>query len=689
MARNHDSSQQPSPLGPDSTRTRLPSRPHSGHAPVPPRPSQRPRPKTVSSDSLPSSPSLSKIPGRYAASSTTAYQPGFDDEETETEQTTSAAIKSRRNWGRLARNWQFWSLSSLILVGGVGIVSAISLFRIPNLPNCRAIFWPTASATTRIQCAEAYADQGTVEGYLDAIQLVDQLPDDHPLRSDINLRIEEWAENIMTLAEDTFQSGQLAEAIAMVRRIPTDTAAAELVNQRVRTWKSRWEEAETIYATATEELKKLQFQEAFSQAIQLLDVGINYWETTKYEELTTLISDARRDLNQLGQAKQLAKRRTVDSMVEAVEIATAISTESPLYGEAQNLIREFGRTMLEMIDGALDRKDVDSANAIFSKIPKQAGLTQEMVDYRTIIQASELSWQGGVIGLEGAITRLQSIGRDRPLYNRAQTLIARWQQQVEGYSQLDWARRVAEPGTVADLLAAVAEAQQISRNNPVWPEAEAQIQRWKTRAETIQDQPFLDQADQYAQFGNLADAIATAQNIGPGRALYDDAQSRIRKWTAQIQRTEDAPILAQADQLAAVGRYQEAIDVASRIKSGRVLYDDAQGKIRRWRSQIQGQQTLQNAYQTAQQGTLGALTQAIDIARQVPEGSPQYAEAQAAVSRWSWDLFHLAETEAQYNLDRAIEVARQVPQRTEAYASAQLKIREWEALQQTMNETTQ
>lgn len=617
-----------------------------------------------------------------------AYQPGFDDDEDETEQVSAAAIKHHRNWGRLARNWQFWSLSSLVLVGGIGIMSAISLFRIPNLPNCRAIFWPTASATTRIQCAEAYADQGTVEGYLDAIQLVDKLPADHPLRSDINLRIEEWAENIMTLAEDTFQSGQLAEAIAIVRRIPTDTAAAELVNQRVRIWKSHWEEAETIYATATENLKKLQFQEAFSQAIQLLDVGIDYWETTKYEELTNLISDARRDLNQLGQAKQLAKRRTVDSMVKAVELATAISAESPLYGEAQDLIREFGRTMLEMIDGALDRKDVDSANAIISKIPKQAGLTQEIVDYRTIIQASELSWQGGVIGLEGAITRLQSIGRDRPLYDRAQTLMARWQQQVEGYSQLDWARRVAEPGTVADLLAAVAEAQQISRNNPVWPEAEAQIQRWKTRAETIQDQPFLDQADQYAQFGNLADAIATAQNITPGRALYNDAQSRIRKWTAQIQRTEDAPILAQADQLAAVGRYQEAIDVASRIGSSRVLYDDAQGKIRRWRSQIQGQQALQNAYQTAQQGTLGALTQAIDIARQVSEGSPQYAEAQAAVSRWSWDLFHLAETEAQYNLDRAIEVAQQVPQRTEAYASAQLKIREWEALQQTMNETT-
>ena len=73
--------------------------------------------------------------------------------------------KSNQGWRWLFYRWQFWSLASLSTVVGVGVVSAVSLFRIPNLPNCRAIFWPTASATTRVQCAEAYA-----EGFAEAVR---------------------------------------------------------------------------------------------------------------------------------------------------------------------------------------------------------------------------------------------------------------------------------------------------------------------------------------------------------------------------------------------------------------------------------------------------------------------------------------------------------------------------------------
>ena len=77
------------------------------------------------------------------------------------------------------------------ILGTAGTAAVVSLFRIPNLPNCREIFWPTASASLRLQCAESYAAQGDVENLLAAIALVDKLPEDHPLRSDIiNDRIE-------------------------------------------------------------------------------------------------------------------------------------------------------------------------------------------------------------------------------------------------------------------------------------------------------------------------------------------------------------------------------------------------------------------------------------------------------------------------------------------------------------------
>ena len=80
---------------------------------------------------------------------------------------------SNRRW---LKRWPLMALVLFGIIGTVGTTAVVSLFRVPNLPNCRAIFWPTASASLRLQCAEAYADQGGVKNLLAAIALVDQLP---------------------------------------------------------------------------------------------------------------------------------------------------------------------------------------------------------------------------------------------------------------------------------------------------------------------------------------------------------------------------------------------------------------------------------------------------------------------------------------------------------------------------------
>ena len=580
---------------------------------------------------------------------------------------------------RLARTWPVWTVGLLVAVTGVGVVSAISLFRIPNLPNCRAIFWPMASATTRLQCAEAYADQDTLEGYLDAIALIESLPDDHPLRGEIDLRLETWSENILDLAETAFQAGDLDAAIAMARRIPNSTTAAQLVNQRVSDWNQIWQEAETIYQAAEADLKALEFQAAFAKAIQLRDVGNTHWETVKYDELTGKITAAREDLNQLGRAKELARQRTLKALQEALTLAQAIATDSPVYNEAQGVIQELGRDLLAMAETALENRDAVAASQMLGAIPTTLNLGNEIADMRTLIDASQLSWQGGISGLEGGIVRLQSIGADRPLYGKAQALMRRWQDEVQGRTQLEWARQVAQPGSVPDLQAAIIEAQEISRANAAWNDAEAEINRWRDQIETTEDQPILSLAQQQAQSGNLAGAIATARQIGPSRALYDDAQGQIDQWRADLQRSEDGPLLAQARQLAAQGRLAEAVAVASRIGPGRALYDEAQTNIQTWRGQLQEQQQLQQAYQTAQRGTVSALAEAVRLAQQVPDSSPQKGEANQALTRWSWDILGLAETEAATNLTGAIAIAEAVPTQTEAYAQAQLRLREWRA----------
>ena len=90
-------------------------------------------------------------------------------------------------------SWQFLLLTMLAILTGTLAFAVTSLFRMPNLPNCRAIFWPTASAAMRLQCAESYASQDSVDFLLEAIALVEKLPDDHPLRAEINAKVEIWS----------------------------------------------------------------------------------------------------------------------------------------------------------------------------------------------------------------------------------------------------------------------------------------------------------------------------------------------------------------------------------------------------------------------------------------------------------------------------------------------------------------
>lgn len=597
-----------------------------------------------------------------------------------TELPRPVAPKPKRSFGqRVAQSWPLWTIAALMAVMGVGVASAVALFRIPNLPNCRAIFWPTASASTRLQCAEAFAEQGTVEGYLEAIALIEALPPDHPLRGEISQRIETWADRILDLAERAFQDGQIQEAIAMARRIPNHTAAAQVVGERVNGWNQTWQEAEAIYAAAEAELENLKFQEAFTQATRLLQVPNAYWRTVKYDELTAQITTAREHLNQLGEAKRLANQRTLNALKEAIDIARGIPAESPIHGESRKVLGEFGQILIEMAESALDRRDATGAQQILSAVPSEANLGADVADMRAIVDASQLSWQGGITGLEGAITRLQSIDSSRPRYGLAQRLMGQWRAEMEGRSQLVWAEQLAMAGTTADLQAAITEAEQISRSNPVWNDAKAQIDRWRGQVETTEDRPILDEARQFARMGDLPSAIAAARRIGSGRALHSEAQELIRGWRGDLERGEDGPILAQAQQLATAGQFQDAIATASRIGRGRALHDQAQDDIATWRRQLQGQQQLQQAYQFAQQGSVTSLVSAIQSAQQVPESSPQRSEALRVLNRWSLDLLRMAESEARLNPARAIEIAAAIPPQTEAYAQAQLRLREWQA----------
>ncbi|MEM1291786.1 MAG: chromosome segregation ATPase [Cyanobacteria bacterium P01_H01_bin.162] len=591
------------------------------------------------------------------------------------------AAKSPRRSRQRSNRWMVWAFLLVTALGGVAGASAVSLLRIPNLPNCRAIFWPLASAATRLQCADAYADQGSVDSLLAAISLVEALPADHPLRSDINDRVELWADEVLHIADQTFNQGELDSAIAIAEKIPDNTAAAQQVSDRLRRWRAIWEQAESIFRKAEDHLRASQFREAFSAAIQLRSVDNEFWANQRYDELTSLISRTREEVNLLANAERIADRGTVDDILEALQQVAAIEPESYVYAEAQTVLKDLSNDLLDLAEAALANQDGPEALRILGKIPPEARLEQEVADFRTLADAYELTWGGTTAGYEAAIVRLQSLGSDRPLYAKAQALRREWQWELEGVAQLNWAQQVARSGTVESLRAAIVEAEEVAPDNPRWDQAQTQIAEWRRGIALIEDQPFIDRAKLAALGGDRASlqgAIAEVGQVPDSSALYGEAQDLIADWRWQIQRLDNQPMLTQAQQLADNGQLSQAVAVASQIPPNQALYDEAQTAIASWQDQQSGRQSYQQALLVADSGTVGALAQAIELALGVPDSSSDWTLARQAANQWSWDLLRVAESTAARNLDEAIAIASQIPPRTDAYAEAQLRIRDWQ-----------
>ncbi|MEM9924456.1 MAG: chromosome segregation ATPase [Cyanobacteria bacterium P01_D01_bin.50] len=585
--------------------------------------------------------------------------------------------------GKLPRwltSWVLWTFLLAFVPGTIGFMAMAILLKLPSAPNCPSIFWPLASASVRMHCAQVAASKETVKDLLQAIDLVKNLPDSHPLRSQIDGYVEDWSRNVLELADESFQSGRLDEAIEIAGKIPEDVSASKLVEDQIDKWKLTWSKAEDIYKEAEDEMRQRRWQSAFMQSSKLLRLNNRFWARTKYEQLNNLIVTAREDGEKLAKAERLAKSKNVDTILKGIKLAQSIGKSSYIYQKAQEAIPEFGLEILELAEDKLKQKDAEEAIYIAQKIPPISGIESETADFISLADAQRNAWTGTVSGLEAAIASAEQIDSNRPIYQKAQKLIAAWQLEIEDVSRLERARTLASQGSISDLSAAIAEAKLIPNNNPRGKEARKEINDWAKQIQIIEDRPFLERAEELALFGDdasLKAAISQASRIRRGRSLYREAQKKIASWRGKVQRIEDQPYLDQARSLAYNGELTAAINTARQIKSGRALSRQAQRDINEWQTEVTARNNWRRAREVALGGTPNALSQAIRIARRVPRGTGLRSDARIAMDQWSQQLFDIARTQGQSDIIRAIETAKLVPRGTQAYKAARQQIRTW------------
>ncbi|MFW6359418.1 MAG: hypothetical protein ACOC0N_09445, partial [Chroococcales cyanobacterium] len=246
--------------------------------------------------------------------------------------------ESPRRFFQWPKSLVFWSVMVVIVSGGLGFTATAILLSLPSSPNCPKIFWPTASASMRLYCAQLAANKGTTKDLLEAIALVEELPEDHPLRTEINRNVEGWSQDILRLADQEFEAGRLDEAIAMARQIPSQVQAYGLVEDRIARWRSIWKEGEDLYTQTEEQLRQSNWNQAFQVAVKLTNIPNDYWATTKHRELVDLIQVAKEDSAKLDQAFAAVQRGGLENLVKGIEQANKVAPESYAYKEAQDLI---------------------------------------------------------------------------------------------------------------------------------------------------------------------------------------------------------------------------------------------------------------------------------------------------------------------------------------------------------------
>jgi hypothetical protein len=581
-------------------------------------------------------------------------------------------------------SWQFLGALLAIGFGGIGFLATSALLKLPNNPNCTKLSLLFTSATNRIYCAHLQAEQKTVTGLLNAISLVRALGDHHPLKNEIDRNITIWTSEILEIATEKFNQGELKEAIAIVEKIPQDIVNYDEIQDKIEKWRLLWASATEIEEQVEAELREAQWNKAFLVAVKLLNVDNEYWQTTKYQEIIKTINLAKEESKKLDGAYVAIKLGGIDNLFKTIEIASAIPPSSYSYNQAQKLIEEAELKLNELASKLIDSEDWNELANLAARIPDNSDLKNPARDWLLLASAGRNANLGTVSGMELAIAEAEEITSDSDLYETSIKLISRWELEKEDLAHLATARELARPGNVGDLRAAIAKAELITSQNPLYRESQREIQQWNRQIQIIEDQPILNQAQQIAAANNpqaWQQAINQARRIGSERALYSEALSLINTWRQNIEREEDQPILDQAIVLGNRNNYQNAIDMASRIARGRVLYGEAQNKMREWRREIIAEQDLERAYQIAQGNDLQSLVRAISIVKRIPASTNIAGQTRLAINRWSEQLLAMAKKTAddysKDSLKEAINIAETVPSGSSAYSQAQQQIKFW------------
>jgi uncharacterized protein (UPF0548 family) len=564
------------------------------------------------------------------------------------------AVISRPNDIQEDKPWR-WSLvwlSILGVFGGLGTAALVWLTSLPPLPDCQQ-FSNLSSDGERLYCAQQAAQTGQLPKIVSGLEMLKQWDEEHPLHTEATRLIDEWSARILVTARQKMEQNDSKGALEAIKHIPKTSKAYVEGQEIVKEWQQQWKRGKEIYGAAQEAMKQQDWDEVSVKILALSKFDNEYWSTRQTNALAQQLGVERQARQVLIKAQKLAKSGSYAGIGEAITLAQKVTPKTYAGVEAKTNLSQWSQTLLTA--GLQQWNTGDRGGAISTlyvpAAPNAAPEVQDLVRFGNAymrVNSTTSNWvpSGSQIwNLMEAIAALKQVKETSPFYTQAQAHLKDWQSSLKDLVQVKYASIAAGMGQHSALKLAIDQAKQVPAGHPRRIQAQTLIAYWNQGVERIEDEPYLVRAQDLAKSGEipaLKAAIAQARNVQLGRTLRGQAQDWIATWTDQIEVIEDQPILAKAQELAAQGKLNAAIDQAALVKEGRALYAEAQSAIWGWRAEqiriaqiAADQPILSRARSLAANGHLSA---AIDVAAQIGYGRALYYEAQDSIGAWQEQL---------------------------------------------------
>ena len=543
----------------------------------------------------------------------------------------------RRRW------WTFLSGGIIALALGTAGGAIWWLTKAPPAPQCDKIAAWSADSE-RLSCAQIAADSGNLGDILKGIALVQDWQLGHPLHNEAQGLLKRWTASLLLLSREKLDQQDLDGAIAIAKKVPKDSPLYTEVQQEIIGWQEAKNIGQKIYDTFQAALKKQAWDDASVALSKLANINDPTWQKRLAEFRTQLNAEKMANVT-LKQARDFAKANPPEQWGSAIALTDPINRKTFVWETARKDIELWRTKVFDLaIVYLMDRKKPAMALALVKTIPSNIDLSPEQNNFAHLAQASEIVssndnapmlQQLGRIALgHHLIAQIPEGSRFR---TKAIALLPQLDSQGEDVVQIEMARSLAELGPLPFINGAIAQAEQVSPKNPRRIQAQTLIAQWKKEVQRREDAPLLAQGQLLAKGGGVAQfrqAADLMDRVLSGRSLYAEAQRRKSTWIAQAQTLEDQPILNQARAQANSGNLGQAMQTAKRVASGRALYAQARREMGGWGDQLQAINDRAIMDRAAALAAKGNLTQAIDTASEVSSSSVG-DEARSSTLQWS------------------------------------------------------